>query len=126
MSEIKTYSIEEIKAAFIKYYHSGRTVLPEESLTVDQDDDLEFNDFIKHLNPQGLNMSDNEKIIEEFKKIVEDIYEQGYICGFSANREKWVGVYAKAMAEIANGEEFGDKLLFACDDSIPTNMSGVH
>lgn len=71
-------------------------------------------------------MSENEKIIAEFKKAIDDIYEQGYICGFSANREKWVGVYAKAMAEIANGEEFCDELIFACDDDLPKNMNGLH
>lgn len=63
------------------------------------------------------------KILDEFKKAIDDIYEQGYIAGFGTDRDKWITVYAKVMIEIANGEEFTDQLMFACDDDLPTNMN---
>jgi len=40
-----------------------------------------------------------DKTLDEFKKIADDIYEQGYICDFGANRDKWITIYAKAMLE---------------------------
>lgn len=63
---------------------------------------------------------------EEFKKIVEDIYEQGYICGFGNDRAKWIEIYAKAMLEISKGRKFNDQLIFDCDSDLPTNMNEVH
>lgn len=67
-----------------------------------------------------------EKTLEELKKIAEELYEQGYICGFGTNREIWIEVYAKAMLEITKGAEFTDELLFSCDDRIPKSYNEVH
>ena len=71
-------------------------------------------------------MSENENILEEFKKAIDDLYEQGYICGFGSDRDKWLDVYAKAMVEISKGADFNDNLIFACDDSLPTNMNALN
>lgn len=68
----------------------------------------------------------DDEILEEYKKIVSDIYEQGYILGFGTDRDKWVTVYARAMMQISQGAEFTDKLIFECDDAIPKNMNEVH
>ncbi len=68
----------------------------------------------------------NDEIIEEFKKAIDEIYEQGYIVGFGTNRDKWITVYAKVMLEVSKGEEFCDQLMFACDDDLPTNMNEVN
>lgn len=43
------YSITEIKEAFIKYYNSSRTINIYEALTKKEDNDAEFNDFLRFL-----------------------------------------------------------------------------
>ena len=68
----------------------------------------------------------NDEILEELKKAVDDLYEQGYIAGFGSDRDRWIEIYAKAMLEISKGGEFGDKLIFECDDSLPANMNMVN
>ena len=43
------YTVGQIKAAFLKYYHSPRTYWPEKELTDTEDEDEEFSDFLKFL-----------------------------------------------------------------------------
>lgn len=46
----------------------------------------------------------NEKVLNELKKLSQDIYTEGYICGIRAGEEeKWFSAYAKAMFNIAHG-----------------------
>jgi len=54
-------------------------------------------------------------MIEELTKLAQDLYNQGYHCGISGKHsEEWFTAWAMAMARVAAGDKYTDRLVIAC------------